>query len=158
MLTSWVGLHIVYEFLLETYQLLNCFLQEFPGVKQLQVHLENEQSVTSCSEGLHSLNSVHPISHDTQLTGFFKENQKKNLKAQQLYYIDFLTKFVWTTELHKWLPQKKVTVYGHMMYIPPNASENSVHVWSWPLQRICSLLRIYECLKGSSTLQFTKLA
>jgi hypothetical protein len=88
-------------------------------VKQLQVHLENEQRVTFRPDGQHTLNN---IVHDTQLTGFFKANQKYR-QARELYYVQFPTKFVWNTETFEWLPRKKLTVYGRLVYIPPNAGE-----------------------------------
>lgn len=42
-------------------------IQEFPPVKQLQVHLENEHQVTFRPNGEHSLSN---LVQDSQLTGF----------------------------------------------------------------------------------------
>jgi hypothetical protein len=94
-------------------------LQEYPPVKQLQVHLENEQRITFQPDGQHALTNMV---NDTQLTGFFKANQKYPA-AQELYYVEFPTKFVWNTETFKWVPCKKRTVFGRLVYIPPNAGE-----------------------------------
>ena len=55
--------------------------KEYPPVQQLQVHLENEQRVTFRPDGSHSLAA---LVHDTQLTGFFKANQKYE-DARRLY-------------------------------------------------------------------------
>jgi hypothetical protein len=48
-------------------------LQEYPLVKQLQVHLENEQQIAFRLNGQHTLTN---LADNTQLTGFFKANQK----------------------------------------------------------------------------------
>ena len=94
--------------------------KEYPPVQQLQVHLENEQRVTFRPDGSHSLAA---LVHDTQLTGFFKANQKYE-DARWLYYSEFPSEFVWNTKSFEWLPREKQTVYGRLVYIPPNAGEN----------------------------------
>jgi hypothetical protein len=88
-------------------------------VKPLQVHLENEQHVTFRPDGQHTLAN---LVCETQLTGFFKANQKYK-DARELYYIEFPSKYVWNTETFEWVPRKKQTVYGRLVYIPPNAGE-----------------------------------
>jgi hypothetical protein len=59
---------------------------------------------------------------DTPLMGFFNANREYPA-ARELYYADFPTKFVWNTASCKWHPRKKQTVYGRLVYIPPNAGE-----------------------------------
>ena len=88
-------------------------------MQQLQVHLENEQRVTFRPDGTHSLAD---LIHDTQLTGFFKANWKYE-DARRLYYSKFPSEFVWNLVTFEWLPRKKQTVYGRLVYIPPNAGE-----------------------------------
>ena len=95
------------------------FVKEYPPVHQLQVHLENEQRVTFRPDGSHTLAA---LVHDTQLTGFFKANQKYD-NARELYYSEFPSEFVWNTNMFEWVPRKKQTVYGRLVYIPPNAGE-----------------------------------
>ena len=95
------------------------FVMEYPPVQQLQVHLKNEQCVTFWLDGTHSLAD---LVHDTQLTGFFKANWKYE-DAWQLYYSEFPSEFVWNLVTFEWLPWKKQTVYGRLVYIPPNAGE-----------------------------------
>ena len=88
-------------------------------MQQLQVHLENEQRVTFRPDGTHTLAA---LVRDTQLTGFFKANQKYE-EARELYYSEFPSEFVWNTNTYEWVPCKKQTVYGRLVYIPPNAGE-----------------------------------
>ena len=95
------------------------FVKEYPPVHQLQVHLENEQRVTFRPDGTHTLAA---LVHDTQLTGFFKANQKY-ANARELYYSEFPSEFVWNTNTFEWVPRQKQTVYGRLVYIPPNAGE-----------------------------------
>ena len=80
-------------------------------MQQLQVHLENEQFVVFDSNDANSLQRASNQSIDTQLTAFFKANQKYAL-ARDLYYADFLSKFTWHSDKREWLPQKNKTVYG----------------------------------------------
>lgn len=96
--------------------------KEFPAVKQLQVHLENEQTVAFRPDGSHSLRTFANGAPDTQLTGFFKANRIYP-EARQLYYVDFPTRFVWRSKACKWILRKKRTAYGRMVYIPPNVGE-----------------------------------
>ena len=88
-------------------------------MKQLQVHLENEHCVTFQPNGEHALSN---LVQDTQLTGFFKANQKY-AKAWQLYYVEFPREFVWDAKKFEWFPHKRQKVYGRLVYIPPNAGE-----------------------------------
>ena len=88
-------------------------------MKQLQVHLENEHCVTFQPNGEHALSN---LVQDTQLTGFFKANQKY-AKARQLYYVEFPREFVWDAKKFEWFPRKRQKVYGRLVYIPPNAGE-----------------------------------
>ena len=59
---------------------------------------------------------------DTQLTAFFKANQTYP-SARDLLYVDFPTKFRWDSKRRQWLPRKKDTVFGRLVYIPPNGGE-----------------------------------
>ena len=95
------------------------YAQEYPAVQQLQVHLENEQCVTFRPDGSHSLAG---LVHDTQLTAFFKANQKYE-DAREFYYSKFPSKFVWNKDSFEWVPRQKQKVYGRLVYIPPNVGE-----------------------------------
>jgi hypothetical protein len=96
-----------------------CLLQEYPPIKQLQVHLENEQRVTFQPDSQHTLLN---LTQDTQLTEFFKANRRYR-QARELYYVEFPTKFVWNTKSFEWVPCKKLTIFGQLVYIPLNAGE-----------------------------------
>ena len=56
------------------------------------------------------------------MTAFFKANQKY-AEARELYYVDFPSKFVWNADRHEWIPRTKQTVFGRLVFIPPNAGE-----------------------------------
>jgi hypothetical protein len=96
--------------------------QEYPPVKQLQVHLENEHRVKFRSDGSYTLRDLHENKEETQLTAFFKANIKY-AAARELLYSEFPSHFVWNTDDQEWHPRKKLTVYGRLVYIPPNAGE-----------------------------------
>jgi hypothetical protein len=109
----------------QPFSLLSALLitnKEYPPVKQLQVHLEHEQRVTFRPEQSQTIQNIERNCHDTQLTGFFKANQRYPA-ARDLYYVDFPTKFVWNDDRHEWTPRQKFTSYGRLVFIPPNAGE-----------------------------------
>ena len=96
--------------------------QEFPAVQHLQIHLENEQFVVFNSNNANSLQRVSEDRTDTQLTAYFKANQKYPA-ARDLYYADFPSKFTWKAETGEWCPRQKQTVYSRMAFVPPTAGE-----------------------------------
>ena len=96
--------------------------QEYPAVHQLQIHLENEQFVIFNSNDAESLQRASDDCTDTQLTAYFKANQKYPM-ARELYYADFPSKFTWQADQREWRPRKKQTVYGRMAFVPPTAGE-----------------------------------
>ena len=99
-----------------------CRFQEYPPVQQLPVHLEDEQSVTFRPDAPHTLRGIERNTQDTQLTGFFKANRKYPA-ARELCYVDFPSKFVWDTNTREWRPRKQITVYGRLVFVPPNAGD-----------------------------------
>lgn len=86
------------------------------------MHLEHKQRVTFRPEQSQTIQNIERNCHDTQLTGFFKANQRYPA-ARDLYYVDFPTKFVWNDDRHEWTPRQKFTSYGRLVFIPPNAGE-----------------------------------
>ena len=88
--------------------------QEYPPIKQLPVHLENEQRITFRPDSSYNLANLEETVADTPLMGFFKAN-REYAAARELYYADFPTKFVWNTKSFEWLPRKKQTVYGRLV-------------------------------------------
>ena len=103
-------------------RLIRCFIQEFPAVQQLQVHLENEQYVVFNSNDGSSLARASDEVKDTQLTAYFKANELYP-EARELYYADFPSKFRWHSKHRQWRLRKKRVVYGRMAFIPPTAGE-----------------------------------
>lgn len=97
------------------------FVQEYPSVVQLPVHLRDEQFVVFNSS-TSTLDQLEQDMKDTKLTTCFDANRVFP-KVHQLLYMDMLSKFVWDREAHKWKLRKKGWAFSHISFIPLNTGK-----------------------------------
>jgi hypothetical protein len=96
--------------------------QEYPNVVRLQVHLENQQSVTWDQGAEPDMAEVleQSADRDTTLTAYFKANRTIPTACQHLYQ-DFPAHFVWNKK--KWKIRERGFAIGRMYYAHPTSGE-----------------------------------
>ena len=97
---------------------------EYPAVMRLQVHTENQQTITWNAMDEPHIEEIleRGAQHDTTLTAWFKANVTYPNAREHLYQ-DFPQHFVWQQKSHKWTPQKKQFAIGCMYYAHPTSGE-----------------------------------
>jgi len=93
-----------------------------PSVERLNYHLEGEQSVMY--EENEDIEEVinKPASRVTKFLGW-KEANKIYAEARTLTYNQFLLKFTWRQDLHKWTPGKQGYSIGRVHFAAPGSGE-----------------------------------
>jgi len=93
-----------------------------PPIQRLQLHLPQQQPVYFSAED-HLQGIVNQAeSRDTTLTAYFKANSKYPY-AQNIFYQDFPTYFVFQRKEREWTPRKQGISIGRMYFCGPKSGE-----------------------------------
>ncbi|GAU50222.1 hypothetical protein TSUD_409010 [Trifolium subterraneum] len=96
--------------------------QKFPAVIRLSIHLENQQSVTfNDGSSLHNVVSYREMA-DTMFLAWFNANLEFE-EGRDLTYAEFPSKFVYSSQYHRWQPRQKGSSIGRLTYVPVGAGE-----------------------------------
>ncbi|KAF7809101.1 uncharacterized protein G2W53_035844 [Senna tora] len=93
-----------------------------PPVERLSFHLPNQQLVIY--EDQDTIDSIisRPEVTQTMFTAWMEAN-KEYPEAKELTYVEFPSKFVYKSEIHKWLPRKRGFSLGRLYNVPPSSGE-----------------------------------
>ena len=94
----------------------------YPSAYILQLHLEDQHSVTFRKYDDLSRVLRDDSSSRSMLTGFFCRN-KIDENARNLLYKEFPEQFVWNQQDKIWTPRKKKIVIARIVAVNPNKDE-----------------------------------